>query len=942
MTHPAVVPPSSSPKVIACFKFDTLGDLVLFEPALRALRREFPAARLVVWIRRAYADLAALLGPDYEWRTTSIDPFAHGPEAAPDEVRRLREEIAALKPDVVAATTSKRNWLEAVLAATSGAPRRLAVGCSTDDEFFATQARLLLNVETRTAYTDALPTPDSEPDWRRNFVLLDALAGRPVPRQRPSLSVPPEFGTSAAAVLQERNLSPGKYIVCAAAGFANVAIKTWPPERFAAVLAHAGQQHGLPALLIGHESERSHLEKVASGTNGAAQIWCGGEGSLPLLAALIHQSRIFLGNDTGALHLAAALDRPVVGVFGGGTWPRFVPAARQHASIVHPLPCFGCGWDCAFGDAPCIGEIRVDDVTGALDTALARGTADLEQISAVQHLPPAALSLMDKAAIRYRETRREHLARQHKLEELTALDREKDAAIHEKEASIAEKEAEIDQKETALHEAERSMQEKDASIREKEKAIHEKEGEIAALRKVCDERMDLIVTLDRNSRALQVQVDTVLADKALLEKTLQELPPDHGHAVKTIAGQATHIRNLEALVHLRSQEIAELKATAANLASGLGTVEQAKHYGKLLAEKEAVIRSLDEVCRQREAVIRQLAAEATPPGRGLWKTWVAVRAFWRARIGAPLQQWLRQRLIENHWMKIGALRHYDPRPLKWDGRLPRLRARADDLPQIGIVTPSYGQDRFIERTMRSVLDQKYPKLRYVVQDGGSKDRSPEIISRYADRLQHWESVRDNGQADAIRRGFAHLDDKLEAGDVMAWLNSDDLLGPGVLGYVGAYFARHPEVDVIYGHRIIVDEEDREVGRWIMPPHDPEVLEWIDYVPQETLFWRKRLWDVVGGIDPTFQFALDWDLLARFQQAGARIVRVPYFLGAFRVHSEQKTSQAIHTVGADEMRRVRMRFHGEKHDDPQRIQRFDRQTRDAGVITARLLELGIRR
>jgi hypothetical protein len=86
---------------------------------------------------------------------------------------------------------------------------------------------------------------------------------------------------------------------------------------------------------------------------------------------------------------------------------------------------------------------------------------------------------------------------------------------------------------------------------------------------------------------------------------------------------------------------------------------------------------------------------------------------------------------------------------------------------------------------------------------------------------------------------------------------------------GGVFRRPSEVDLLYGHRLIIDEEDREVARWIMPRHDAATLEWIDYVPQETMFWRKRAWDRVGGIDPTFQFALDWDLLARFQQPAAR-------------------------------------------------------------------------
>src|SRR6185369_7408668 len=104
------------------------------------------------------------------------------------------------------------------------------------------------------------------------------------------------------------------------------------------------------------------------------------------------------------------------------------------------------------------------------------------------------------------------------------------------------------------------------------------------------------------------------------------------------------------------------------------------------------------------------------------------------------------------------------------------------------------------------------------------DRSPEIIGRHAARLQHWESVKDNGQADAISRGFKHVTGELLGDDLMAWLNSDDLLGPGVLRYVAEYFVSHPDVDVIYGHRIIIDDDDRDVGRWIMPRHRPETLE----------------------------------------------------------------------------------------------------------------------
>ncbi|MDQ5978333.1 MAG: hypothetical protein QG602_1307 [Verrucomicrobiota bacterium] len=289
-------------------------------------------------------------------------------------------------------------------------------------------------------------------------------------------------------------------------------------------------------------------------------------------------------------------------------------------------------------------------------------------------------------------------------------------------------------------------------------------------------------------------------------------------------------------------------------------------------------------------------------------------------------------------------------------------ASAQSAPKLTVVTPSFNQVRYLPDTMRSVLDQAGVACDYVVQDGGSTDGSVEIIARWArnysetgDRRQEagsqpdnahsppstahpspasslqtptsvfqspasrlppptnaqgafvWSSAPDAGQADAIAKGFA----KTSGGpdDLMAWINSDDFYVPGALGFVADYFARHPEVDVIYGHRILVDENSREIGRWFLPKHDPEVLRLNDFVPQETMFWRRRIWDKVGGIDSSFKFALDWDLLLRFQAAGAKIVRVPYFLACFRIHSAQKTSAQMHSVGQAEITRLRERTFG---------------------------------
>lgn len=258
--------------------------------------------------------------------------------------------------------------------------------------------------------------------------------------------------------------------------------------------------------------------------------------------------------------------------------------------------------------------------------------------------------------------------------------------------------------------------------------------------------------------------------------------------------------------------------------------------------------------------------------------------------------------------RLGTLTQHLPRRLE----LPKPYASslpAEALPLISMVTPSFQQANFVGRTLDSVLQQNYPKLEYFVQDGGSTDGTTEVLRHYGDRLAGWVSKKDGGQSQAINLGFARAN-----GEIMAWLNSDDLLMPGALHRVGEYFAQHPEVDVVYGNRILIDEEDREIGRWVLPAHDDEVLSWADFVPQETLFWRRSIWEKAGGrIDESFRFAMDWDLLQRFRSAGARMVRLPEFLGAFRIHEAQKTSAHISDVGTEEMARLRRRALGHEVD-----------------------------
>ncbi len=258
--------------------------------------------------------------------------------------------------------------------------------------------------------------------------------------------------------------------------------------------------------------------------------------------------------------------------------------------------------------------------------------------------------------------------------------------------------------------------------------------------------------------------------------------------------------------------------------------------------------------------------------------------------------------------QLFTLNQHVPEPLNVPSRYGQTPP-PDPAPMISIVTPSFNQAEFLPRTMDSVLSQDYPQLQYMVQDGGSKDGSREIIRSREGQLCHWESGPDGGQADAINRGFEHA-----TGEIMAFLNSDDLLLPGTLNYVARVFAKRPDIDVIYGHRYIIDEQDRKIGTWVLPPFDDALLPWVDYIPQETMFWRRRAWDRAGGqMDDSFQFALDWDLLLRMRAAGAKFYRAPRFLGAFRVTLHHKTATLLETDGNREMARLRQRYLGRVPD-----------------------------
>ncbi len=290
------------------------------------------------------------------------------------------------------------------------------------------------------------------------------------------------------------------------------------------------------------------------------------------------------------------------------------------------------------------------------------------------------------------------------------------------------------------------------------------------------------------------------------------------------------------------------------------------------------------------------------------------------------------RLFEKRlsFLKPGCTRcfpQYDPKPLGLRKRI-RVNTKNENLPKISMVIPTLNQASFLERAIKSIIDQQYPRLELILVDGGSTDGSREIIEKYAGHFAWWVSEADKGQAEALNKGFFH-----SGGEILGWLNSDDCFAPGALWTVAACFLDSPDADVIYGQRVLINEKGDDIGRWILPQHDDKILSWADFIPQETVFWRRSIWEEVGErLDEEFRFALDWDLLLRFREAGAKMKRVPHYLGLFRIHEEQKTHKDMEVSGRGEMERLWARSLGY-------VPRRERVIAAAGwyLMKARILE-----
>jgi glycosyltransferase involved in cell wall biosynthesis len=205
-------------------------------------------------------------------------------------------------------------------------------------------------------------------------------------------------------------------------------------------------------------------------------------------------------------------------------------------------------------------------------------------------------------------------------------------------------------------------------------------------------------------------------------------------------------------------------------------------------------------------------------------------------------------------------------------------------PTISIITPSYNQGDFLEETIRSVLGQRYPHLEYIIMDGGSTDNSVEIIGKYEKHLAYWVSEEDGGQSAAINKGFS-----IATGDILAWLNSDDMYISGTLAHIASRLDIR-RADLLFGNCLhFADGKEATSGSDVLRWHESSNLLLLDYIIQPSSFWTRQAWLEVGPLDESLVFGFDWDWFIRAMRAGVNFHPDERYLSLYRTHENRKTT-----------------------------------------------------
>lgn len=915
---------SPPPRHVLVLSFDTFGDLVLRQPLLGALLDR--GTRVTLAVRRGFERIAPHLDPRLDVHAVDLDP--HGP-AGGDRAERADAVAHALRAhgaDCVVAAPFNRSWIEDALLGALADTRRVALRAPSESSLDAA-------IEAAVVAEDAHELEKAQ-------ALFAAVTGEAVALPRPRLLVGDDDRAAARAVRAALALTE-PYVLAAAAGTVTTALKAWPAQDFARAAAHLGNAHGLPVLLVGVRREEAHLAAVAASARAAGarcETWIGAPEELGTLLGLVASSRLYVGSDSGPMHFAAALGVPVLARFGGGHWPRFLPAAASAVVVTQRLPCFGCGWTCWLPEPACIRDVADEAVARAIDELLA-GREGV-RVDEGRPLDPSAAALVAAGAERYRRTELERRAAQGTADALAAqlaaseADRAaRLAVIEDAHRRLAEAAADRLTRAAQLAQVERRRreeQERTAEIARHAAYLASADGAIRVLGLAAVHRLGIYEfarrhrpLIDRllrpfsrpstepvpvaDTRLPRPELFEALAAANALGSGAHELALERLHALGALLPRVLCLGGTPralAGAYVMAAGGAEVTLVGAEPPPALrivGLNGDPRPLGRLLADEPDTVTHAGTLLLDGSVPDEALLAARLDPGT-------------RVLALDPSPELARA----PHASDVPGLALFETPPAAWV----RGPARPDTLPsgrpwpRISVVTVSYNHAAFLEDTLRSVLDQDYPDLEYIVVDGGSQDGTAEILDRYRDRLAYCVSEPDRGQSHALNKGFARA-----TGDILAWLNSDDRYAPDALWRAALAFDQHG-ADVVSGGCALAEEPTGRVSRVhrsalpigrAVPLRAEALLDldgsWLrgDFFFQPEVFWTRELWRRTGArVAEELHYSMDFELWVRFALAGARIVHVPDTLAVYRVHPGQKTA-GEHLPYLPELRRVAASF-----------------------------------
>ena len=611
---------SSLPQRILFLRTDAYGDLFLFEPVPRLLRRAWPQVEMAVLIRQPYEDAIPLLASDgVRWLTTACNPYREGPGANPGALAALGDAVRAFQPDCLVAACASQTWLESAVAAFLPGTRQISLGQGLTDPLVRAALAEVMPVDWSAIYPEKVTIERDLSEWEKNLCLASAVLGHAAPRWWPTARVSEPAREQARQILAGLGLTTGEFAVCAAAGGANVQIKDWPAVSYGETLAWLERERGIRALLLGHAVEREQLESVrqaARAHGGEPALWLGQDGEMPVVAGLLAAARFYFGNDTGALHLAASLGRPVVAVFGGGTWPRFVPVAHRAVNIVQPLPCFGCDWDCHFVDAPCVRTISPASVRRALEQFL-EGEAEGQTIFEAEGLEPGARALINAATPRLRFLREDSADRMRQIQRLTFQTKALDAQFQTDRSNHQQA---VEKLTALLQTSETDRDMRLGQVEELTAWLQTSEADRAARANQIEELTTLLQTseTDRDTRLGQIEELTTLlqtseTDRAARANQIEELSALLQTSEVDRAARASQIEELTMLLQTSEADRVARATQIEQLTAWLQTSEADRAArGKQLAELARQAETLPAIALTSRENSRTLTPELAP------------------------------------------------------------------------------------------------------------------------------------------------------------------------------------------------------------------------------------------------------------------------------------------------------------------------------------------